>query len=67
MEMSPDVMDVLRLLLDLKDLDEMGDVALLDLAQDARIEALGRNEVLHADEHLDRHVYLVEGRSGTVC
>jgi HD-like signal output (HDOD) protein len=61
MEMSPDVMDVLRLLLDLKDLDEMGDVALLDLTQDARIETLGRNEVLHADEHLDRHVYLVEG------
>jgi len=54
-------MDVLRLLLDLRDLDEMGDVALLDLAQDARIEALGRGQILHADEHLDRHVYLVEG------
>lgn len=61
METSPDVMDVLRLLLDLRDLDEMGDVALLDLAQDARIEALGRGQILHADEHLDRHVYLVEG------
>jgi HD-like signal output (HDOD) protein len=61
METSPDVMDVLRLLLDLRDLDEMGDVALLDLAQDARIETLGSGKVLHADEHLDRHVYLVEG------
>lgn len=61
MEASPDVMDVLRLLLDLRDLDEMGDVALLDLARDARIETLGRGQVLHADEHLDRHVYLVEG------
>lgn len=62
METSPDVMDVLRLLLDLRDLDEMGDVALLDLSQDARIETLDSGKVLHADEHLDRHVYLVEGQ-----
>lgn len=61
METSPDVMGVLRLLLDLRDLDEMGDVALLDLAQDAHVETLERGKVLHADEHLDRHVYLVEG------
>ena len=40
METSPDVMDVLRLLLDLRDLGEMGDVALLELASDARIENL---------------------------
>ena len=61
MEASTDVMDVLRLLLDLRDLDEMGNVALLDLARDARIETLERGQALHADEHLDRHVYLVEG------
>lgn len=61
MGVPTDVMDVLRLLLDLRDLDEMGDVALLDLAKDARIETLGRGQALHADEHLDRHVYLVEG------
>ena len=61
METSPDVMDVLRMLLDLRDLDEMGDVALLDLSRDARIETLNKSQVLHADEHLDRHVYLVEG------
>ncbi len=61
METSPDVMDVLRLLLDLRDLDEMGDVALLDLSRDARIETLKKGQMLHADEHLDRHVYLVEG------
>jgi len=61
MGISPDVMDVLRLLLDLRDLDEMGDVALLDLARDARIETLDHGQALHADEHLDRHVYLVEG------
>lgn len=61
METSPDVMEVLRLLLDLQDLEEVGDVALLDLAQDARIESMGSGKVLRADEHLDRHVYLVEG------
>lgn len=61
MAVPTDVMEVLRVLLDLRDLDEMGDVALLDLAQDARIETLARGQVLQADEHLDRHVYLVEG------
>ncbi|TCK18418.1 HD-like signal output (HDOD) protein [Thiogranum longum] len=61
MDASTDVMDVLRLLLDLRDLDEMGDVALLDLARDARVETLGGGQLLHADEHLDRHVYLLEG------
>ena len=61
MEQSPDIMDLLRMLLDLRDLDGMGDVALLDLARDARIETLQAGQVLHADEHLERHVYLVEG------
>jgi len=61
METSPDVTELLRVLLDLRDLDEMGDVALLDLARDARFETLPRGQILQADEHLDRHVYLVEG------
>ena len=61
METSPDVIELLRVLLDLRDLDEMGDVALLDLARDARFETLTRGQILQADEHLDRHVYLVEG------
>ena len=67
METSPDVMEVLRLLLDLRDLDEMGDVALLDLARDARIETLHSGQALHADEHLERHVYLVEGEVDLVA
>lgn len=61
MEMSSDVTEVLRLLLELRDLDGMGDVALLDLARDARLETLSSGQTLQADENLDRHVYLVEG------
>jgi HD-like signal output (HDOD) protein len=61
MDTSPDVTEVMRLLLDLRDLDELGDVALLDLARDARLETLQPGDTLQADEHLDRHVYLVEG------
>ena len=61
MDASPDVMEVLRLLLNLRDLDELGDIALLDLARDARLETLDRGKILKADEHLDRHVYLVDG------
>jgi HD-like signal output (HDOD) protein len=61
MEMTDSLQEVLRLLLDLQDLDEMGDVALLDLARDARRETLRAGESLSADAHLDRHVYLVEG------
>jgi hypothetical protein len=61
MGMSPDIKEMLRVLLDLRDLDEMGNVALLDLARDARFETLTRGQTLQADEHLDRHVYLVEG------
>lgn len=61
MEPAPDVIELLRLLLGLRDLDGMGDVALLDLARDARTETLKRGQTLQADEHLDRHVYLIEG------
>ncbi len=52
---------LLKFLLGLPDLDGLGSVALLDLAKDARAEFLKKGEVLHADEHLDRHLYLVEG------
>ncbi|MDZ7805298.1 HDOD domain-containing protein [Thiohalophilus sp.] len=52
---------VVRLLLSLDDLDGVGDVGLLDIARSARIEHLYKGEKLSADEHLDRHVYLIEG------
>jgi len=52
---------LLKFLLGLPDLEELGSVALLDLAKDARAEFLKKGESLHADEHMDRHLYLVEG------
>ena len=61
MDFSPDVLDVLQVLLKLRDLDELGDVALLDLAGDSRIEVLNNGETLRADQYLGRHIYLIEG------
>jgi HD-like signal output (HDOD) protein len=61
MSTSNDLLQILKLLLDLRDLDEMGDVALLDLARDARIETLSPGELLSIDDHLDRHLYLIGG------
>ena len=52
---------LLKFLLGLPDLEGLGSVALLDLAKDARAEFLKKGETLHADEHMDRHLYLVEG------
>lgn len=61
MAVSQDLQEILKLLLNLRDLDEMGDVALIDLAGDARIETLRRKESLSIDDHLDRHLYLIDG------
>jgi HD-like signal output (HDOD) protein len=61
MNVSPDVMDVLKVLLRLHDLDDLGDVALLDLARDARLEKLKKGQTLQAGACVDRHVYLIEG------
>ena len=52
---------LLKFLLGLPDLEDLGSVALLDLAKDARAEFLKEGESLHADEHMERHFYLVEG------
>lgn len=52
---------LLKFLLGLPDLEELGSVALLDLAKDARAEFCKKGDSLHADEHMDRHLYLVEG------
>ncbi|GMR15949.1 MAG: hypothetical protein BMS9Abin31_0248 [Gammaproteobacteria bacterium] len=52
---------LLKFLLGLPDLEELGSVALLDLAKDARAEFLKKGDTLHADEHMDRHLYLAEG------
>lgn len=56
-----DEKSIVSMLLSLEDLYGMGDAALLALARTARIERLNKGERLPADEHLDRHVYLVEG------
>lgn len=61
MNTSNDLLEILKLLLDLRDLDEMGDVALLDLARDARIETLRPGALLSLDDHRDRHLYLIGG------
>lgn len=52
---------LLKFLLGLPELEELGSVALLDLAKDARAEFLKKDESIFADEHMDRHLYLVEG------
>ena len=52
---------LLKFLLGLPDLDGLGSVALLELAKDARAEFLKKGESLFADEHMERHLYLVEG------
>ena len=52
---------LLKFLLGLPALEELGSIALLDLAKDARAEFLKEGESLHADEHMDRHLYLVAG------
>lgn len=58
---SKDLLEILKLLLDLHDLDEMGDVALLDLARDARIVTLSPGELLSIDDNPGRRLYLIEG------
>jgi HD-like signal output (HDOD) protein len=60
-------MEVLKLLLNLRDLDDLGDVALLDLARDASVEELNNGQALQAAECLDRHVYLIEGEVDLVA
>ena len=67
MNVSPDVVEVLKVLLNLRDLDDLGDVALLDLARDARLETLKKGQTLQAAHCLDRHVYLIEGEVGLVA
>ena len=52
---------LLKFLLGLPDLEGLGSVALLDLSKDARAEYLKKGESLHADEHMERHLYLVDG------
>lgn len=52
---------LLKFLLGLPDLEGLGSVALLDLSKDARAEYLKKGESLYADEHMERHLYLVEG------
>lgn len=52
---------LLKFLLGLPDLEDLGSVALLDISKDARAEFLKKDESLYADEHMERHLYLVEG------
>jgi HD-like signal output (HDOD) protein len=67
MDVPSDLMEVVPILLKLRDLDELGDVALLDLARDARIETLREGDSVAADQHLDRHVYLLDGEVDLVA
>ncbi len=52
---------LLKFLLGLPDLEELGSVALLDLAKDAGAAFFKKGESIHADEYMGRHLYLVEG------
>lgn len=52
---------LLKFLLGLPDLNELGSVALLALAKDAKGEFLKEGESFYADEHIDRHLYIADG------
>ncbi|MFO7602402.1 MAG: hypothetical protein R6X06_01155 [Gammaproteobacteria bacterium] len=52
---------IVETLLTLSDLQGIGDIALLDLAQNSRIETYASGSVLLADEHTDRRLYLLTG------
>lgn len=52
---------LLKFLLGLPALKDWGTVALLELSKDARAEFIKKDNLLHADEYLERHLYLVEG------
>lgn len=52
---------LLKFLLGLPELKDMGTVALLDISKDANAEFLKQGEALSADSHTDRNLYLVEG------
>lgn len=52
---------LLKFLLGLPDLEDLGSVALLDLAKDARAAFFKEGESIYADEYMGRHLYLVEG------
>lgn len=54
-------MGLLKFLLALPELEELGSVALLELSKDAQAVFLKKGESLFADEHLERHLYLVNG------
>lgn len=52
---------LLKFLLGLADLKDLGSVALLSLSKDAQVVTLNKGASLYADEHLNRHLYLAEG------
>lgn len=60
-ELPGDVEDLLKLLLGRRDLQGLGDMALLDLTRDAQIKSLEKGGTLKADKINGRHLYLIEG------
>lgn len=58
---SADQVKVVKLLLRLGDLKQLGNVALLDLANTAHIETLDKGESLSAEQQHKSHLYLIEG------
>lgn len=53
---------IVEKLLTLPELEGVGDVTLLDLAQSSRIEKYASASVLRADGHKDRRLYLLKGK-----
>ena len=52
---------IVEKLLALQELEGIGDVALLDLARNTRIEKFASGSILRADEHTERRLYLLIG------
>lgn len=56
-----DQVEIVKILLQMGDLKDLGNVALLDLANVAQIENLTEGHRLSAEQQLDRHLYLMVG------
>ena len=57
-----DDLKIVEKLLTLRELEGVGDVALLDLTRNTRIEKYASASVLRADGHPDRRLYLMSGK-----
>lgn len=53
--------EIVQALLQMEELKHLGSVALVDIANAAKIQELSKGDQLHAEQFLDNHVYLISG------